>query len=69
MRYYGVVKNTSLLVLLVGFGVLLALIAVAGTVAVGKANTIFGEHAAINVAYDRFQFALDGLRSGKYESS
>ena len=63
MRYYGVVKNTSLLVLLVGFGVLLALIAVAGTVAVGKANTIFGEHAAINVAYDRFQFALDGLRS------
>ncbi len=56
-------KNTSLLVLLVGFGALLALIAVAGTIAVGKANTIFGENAAINVAYDRFQFALGGLRS------
>jgi signal transduction histidine kinase len=63
MRYYGLVRNTSLLVLLVGFGVLLALIAVAGTIAVGKANTIFGENAAINVAYDRFQFALGGLRS------
>ena len=56
-------KNTILLVLFVGFGVLLVLIAAAGTIAVGKASTIFGEHAAINVAYDRFQFALGGLRS------
>ena len=56
-------KNTILLVFFVGFGVLLALIAAAGRIAVGKASTIFGEHAAINVAYDRFQFALGGLRS------
>ena len=33
-------KNTSLLVLLVGFGALLALIAVAGTIAVGKAKFV-----------------------------